>query len=122
MKKIQDETGAPSNGSVSNSKNGSSNEVAALKAKILELEAERDQSNREVTAVMAALDEMCIVSHTDKRGIITYVNDKHCEVAQYSREELVGANQNIVRHPDMPKATFKELWATIGRGKYLEHL
>ena len=92
-------------------------EIEQLKAEIELLKEERDQSNREVTSVLAAIDEMCIVSHTDKRGYITYVNDKHCEVAQYSREELIGANQNIVRHPDMPKETFKELWATIGRGK-----
>ena len=92
-------------------------EIEQLKAEIELLKEERDQSNREVTSVLSAIDEMCIVSHTDKRGYITYVNDKHCEVAQYSREELIGANQNIVRHPDMPKETFKELWATIGRGK-----
>jgi len=92
-------------------------DIELLKAEIEQLKEERDQSNREVTAVLAAIDEMCIVSHTDKRGYITYVNDKHCEVAQYTREELMGANQNIVRHPDMPKETFKELWATVGRGK-----
>jgi methyl-accepting chemotaxis protein len=63
------------------------------------------------------VDELCIVSETDLKGYITYVNDKHCEVSQYSREELVGSNQNMVRHPDMPKELFKELWGTIGKGK-----
>ncbi|MDH5365487.1 MAG: PAS domain-containing protein [Cyclobacteriaceae bacterium] len=57
-----------------------------------------------------------IVSKTDKKGIITYVNDKFCEIAKYSREELLGKSHNIVRHPDMTKAAFKNLWDTIQRG------
>ncbi len=63
------------------------------------------------------LDEACLVSMTDKKGIITFVNDKFCEVAQYTRKELIGQNHNIVRHPDMPKSVFKEVWATIGKGE-----
>ena len=63
------------------------------------------------------LDESCIISRTDKRGYITYINDKFCEVSGFSREELIGQNHNIVRHPDMPKSVFKEVWATIGKGK-----
>jgi methyl-accepting chemotaxis protein len=66
---------------------------------------------------MKLVDEMCIVSEVDLKGYITNVNDKHCEVSQYKREELIGANQNIVRHPDMPKEIFRELWATITRGE-----
>jgi methyl-accepting chemotaxis protein len=76
-----------------------------------------EQLRREVEARMASVDTACIVSETDLKGYITYVNDKHCEVSQYSREELMGANQNIVRHPDMSKEVFKEMWSTIGRGK-----
>ncbi len=63
------------------------------------------------------LDKACLISMTDKKGFITFVNDKFCEVAQYTRKELIGQNHNIVRHPDMPKSVFKELWATIGKGK-----
>lgn len=63
------------------------------------------------------LNESCLISMTDKKGIITYVNDKFCEVAQYTRKELIGKNHNIVRHPDMPKSVFKDLWATIGKGE-----
>lgn len=99
-----------------------SDEIAILKKKIEELEAEKDQVQREVEARMLSVDQACIVSETDLKGIITYVNDKHCEVSQYSREELIGANQNIVRHPDMPKEVFKEMWATIGRGKIFRGL
>ena len=58
-----------------------------------------------------------IVSSTDLKGIITYANRKFCEIAGYSKHELVGQNHNIVRHPDMPKNAFKELWDTVQAGK-----
>ena len=58
-----------------------------------------------------------IVSSTDLKGIITYANRKFCEIAGYSKDELVGKNHNIVRHPDMPKAAFKEVWDTIENKK-----
>lgn len=94
-----------------------SDEIETLKQKIAQLEKEKEMALREVEARMLSVDEACIVSETDLKGYITYVNDKHCEVSQYSREELVGSNQNIVRHPDMPKEVFREMWATIGKGK-----
>src|SRR6478609_7881217 len=103
-------------------KNGSRNEIEVLKARIEQLEKEREQALREVEARMLSVDQACIVSETDLKGYITYVNDKHCEVSQYSREELLGANQNIVRHPDMPREVFKELWSTVGRGKIFRGL
>jgi methyl-accepting chemotaxis protein len=81
----------------------SEQEIAALKA--------------EIETRMKLVNEICIVSEVDLRGHITYVNDKHCEVSQYSREELIGQNQNIVRHPDMKKEVFRDLWATIMRGE-----
>jgi aerotaxis receptor len=58
-----------------------------------------------------------IVSSTDLKGIITYANRKFCEIAGYAKTELTGKNHNIVRHPDMPKAAFQELWETIEAGK-----
>ncbi len=58
-----------------------------------------------------------IVSSTDLKGIITYANRKFCQMSGYTRDELKGKNHNIVRHPDMPKAAFKELWDTIKQGK-----
>ena len=56
-----------------------------------------EQQQREIDARMKLVDEMCIVSEVDLKGYITYVNDLHCEVSQYKREELMGQNQNIVR-------------------------
>lgn len=61
-------------------------------------------------------DEM-IVSTTDTRGYITHCNDAFVKVSGYTYDELMGANHNILRHPDMPALGFKDLWRTIGRGK-----
>ncbi len=54
-----------------------------------------------------------IVSKTNTKGIITFVNDQFCEISGYTKEELIGKNHNIVRHPDNPKEIFKDLWETI---------
>ncbi len=58
-----------------------------------------------------------LVSTTDTRGIITYANDIFCKVAGYELSEMVGKNHNLVRHPDMPKAAFKDLWTHIAAGR-----
>ncbi len=60
-----------------------------------------------------AVDASNIVSKTDLKGNITYVNEEFCRISGYSRDELLGRPHNIVRHPDMPKEAFKELWNTI---------
>ncbi len=54
-----------------------------------------------------------LVSITDVRGVITYVNDDFARVAGYSADELIGQNHNIVRHPDMPAAAFGDLWEKL---------
>lgn len=58
-----------------------------------------------------------LVSTTDLRGVITYANKIFCQVAGYSLDELVGKNHNIVRHPDMPKAAFEDLWSKMKAGQ-----
>jgi PAS domain S-box-containing protein len=60
-----------------------------------------------------AIESSNIVSRTDIDGIITFVNDEFCKISGYSREELLGQNHNIVRHPDVPASNFKRLWETI---------
>lgn len=57
-----------------------------------------------------------LVSITDTQGVITYANDNFCLIAGYSKDELVGQNHNIVRHPEMPKAAFADLWQKLKRG------
>lgn len=58
-----------------------------------------------------------IVSKTDLKGRITYGNRIFIEFSGYREEELLGAQHNIIRHPDMPRAVFKLLWDTISAGK-----
>jgi aerotaxis receptor len=58
-----------------------------------------------------------LVSQTDASGIILFANDDFCKVAGYTLEELVGKPHNVVRHKDMPRAAFKDLWATVKQGK-----
>lgn len=63
------------------------------------------------------LDEKSfLVSETDEKGIIRFANDEFCQFAEYSLEELVGQPHNMVRHSDMPKAAFKDLWETVKSG------
>jgi PAS domain S-box-containing protein/diguanylate cyclase (GGDEF)-like protein len=64
-------------------------------------------------AYKMAIDETSIVSKTDKKGVITYVNKQFCEVSGYTKDELLGRHHNIVRHPDMPKEAFADMWKTI---------
>ncbi len=88
-----------------------------MKANLLDAKEAQEAAQREIDARTNLMNEICIVSETDLKGYITYVNDKYCEVSQYTREESIGQNQNMVRHQDMSKEVFKELWATIGRGQ-----
>jgi aerotaxis receptor len=57
-----------------------------------------------------------LVSRTDLKGIITYANDAFVKISGYSRDELIGKSHNLVRHPDMPMAAFKDLWTTVQSG------
>ena len=74
--------------------------------------------NAPVSNTEHALDSgKTIVSTTDLQGRITYANPYFIEVSGYTKEELIGAPHNLLRHPDMPAAAFADLWATIKTGK-----
>ena len=62
-------------------------------------------------------DKYIISSVTDTKGKILDASDAFCSISGYSREELIGKPHSIVRHPDMPKSAFKDLWDTIKQGK-----
>ncbi|PLY09481.1 MAG: hypothetical protein C0626_10930 [Arcobacter sp.] len=76
----------------------------------------QNQKN-ELERYLHAIDNVAIVSKTDLKGNITFANDFFCELAKYSRDELLGQPHNIIRHPDSPKEVFKNLWETIQKGK-----
>ncbi|MGD9655201.1 MAG: PAS domain-containing protein [Sulfuricurvum sp.] len=61
-------------------------------------------------------DGRAIVSETDLKGNITFANRKFCEISGYSIDELIGEPHNIIRHPDMPKTAFAQMWKTIQSG------
>ncbi|MGQ9659522.1 MAG: methyl-accepting chemotaxis protein [Thermochromatium sp.] len=74
--------------------------------------------NLPVTTVERELrDDQLIVSKTDLKGQITYFNRDFVDISGFTEQELMGAPQNIIRHPDVPPAIFKDLWDTIKAGK-----
>ena len=73
----------------------------------------KSENSNLLTEYKRAVDLSNIVSKTNPKGVITYVNDKFCEISGYTKDELIGKPHNIIRHPDMPREAFKELWDTI---------
>lgn len=58
-----------------------------------------------------------LISTTDRSSLITHANEDFCDIAGYSTEELVGNPHNMVRHDDMPKQAFEQMWAYLQQGK-----
>jgi len=74
--------------------------------------------NQPVTTIEHQVQEGgFLVSMTDPRGIITFVNDEFARISGFRQEELLGQPHNLVRHPDMPPAMFADLWATLKAGE-----
>ncbi|MGO1272049.1 MAG: methyl-accepting chemotaxis protein [Pseudomonas helleri] len=57
-----------------------------------------------------------LISTTDTKGVITYCNDDFVDISGFSRDELVRAPHNLVRHPDVPSAVFEHMWSTLKKG------
>lgn len=57
-----------------------------------------------------------MISTTDTKGVITYCNDDFVDISGFSRDELVRAPHNLVRHPDVPSAVFEHMWSTLKKG------
>lgn len=65
-------------------------------------------------------DGRTLISETDTKGIITFVNRKFVEMSGYAKEEALGQPHSLLRHPDMPKAAFEEMWRILQTGKMWE--
>ncbi|MCB1172958.1 MAG: PAS domain-containing protein [Leptospiraceae bacterium] len=63
------------------------------------------------------LDDHFLVSKTDAKGRITFANDIFCQISKYTPAELIGQPHNIVRHPDMPREVFRDVWDSLKAGR-----
>lgn len=63
------------------------------------------------------VDVSAIISRTDLKGNIIFVNRAFTKITGYSKQEVYGKPHSILRHPDMPKAAFKSLWETVKADK-----
>ncbi len=79
----------------------------------LKLSDEVDKNIHFLKEYQDVTNHSSIVSKTDLKGIITYANEQFCAISEYKLDELIGKNHNIVRHPDMPKEAFEDMWNTI---------
>ena len=70
-------------------------------------------AERELLNYKNALDRSAIVSITDVKGNITYVNEKFCEISKYSKEELIGENHRKINSGFHPPEFFQDMWKTI---------
>lgn len=86
-----------------------------LSRKLLSLKI--DQKDSKIDELHQYVDKYIILSQTDLRGNITYVSEAFCKISGYKKEELLGKPHNIVRHSDMPKEAFSDLWKTIQDGQ-----
>ncbi|MDP2004126.1 MAG: methyl-accepting chemotaxis protein [Rubrivivax sp.] len=90
---------------------------ADIEGTLAQVQKRLDEVEAELKVRTDIMNVTSIVSEADKKGDILTVNDKFLEVSKYTKKELVGFGHNTTRHPDMPKAVFKEMWQTIGRGE-----
>ena len=81
---------------------GAVRDITDLKIKEKELKNQIDLSNKNI-----------IISSTDVYGNITSASQAFCEISGFSLEELIGQNHRIVRHPDMPKELYNDLWTKL---------
>ncbi len=79
----------------------------------LTIENKTEESRKNISLI----SKYVIFSKTDIKGTIIEVSDAFCVISQFKREDLLGKPHNLIRHPDMPKSAFKQMWKTIQSGK-----
>jgi len=75
------------------------------------------QTEKALEDYINIVDENVIISTTNKNGIITDVSKAFCKISGYTKEELIGCNHSIVKHPDTPLEFYKNMWDTLLSGK-----
>ena len=75
------------------------------------------EQNEKLKRYTNLIDKNIITSSTDSNGNITYASEAFCTISGYSKEELLGRNHRILRHPDMSESLYKDMWGTITLGK-----
>jgi diguanylate cyclase (GGDEF)-like protein/PAS domain S-box-containing protein len=91
-----------------------------VQQRTVELESAKNDleiSHQEMERFMEIIDQNVITSTTDLDGNITKVSQAFCNITGYSKEELIGKRHNIIRHPDMDRECYKEIWKHISSGK-----
>jgi PAS domain S-box-containing protein len=95
-------------------------EMAATQEELERQAAQNEAIRNELAARQGVIDKSALVTESDLYGTITYVNEKFTQISQYTPEEAIGKPHSILRHPDTPKAVFKEMWETIKAGKIFQ--
>lgn len=95
---------------------GLSRYVKKLEYTTLKLEGKLEEIEKD----NELLEKYTISSKTDLKGNIIHVSDAFCEISGYSKEELIGKSHNIVRHPDMSKDIYTQMWSLLKAGQYWE--
>jgi PAS domain S-box-containing protein len=90
--------------------------VKSLNIKVKKKTKKIYKQKEHLKSLLEIYDKNVIFSKTDLKGIITDVSDAFCKISGYSKQELIGQNHNIIRHPDMPKESFEYLWAELKKG------
>ncbi len=98
----------------------SSNEISKLSYAMKEMQIEIKDRSCRLLEQQNMVDKYVIISATDLEGNITYASEAFCQISGFTKAELIGENHRIVRHLDMPKELYKDLWQTITQEKSWE--
>lgn len=92
-------------------------ELQSVQEQMMRQLSENVDMKNQLEAREKVLGLTTILSESDLYGTITFVNDRFCEVSQYSADELIGQGHNFVRHPDMPGEIFERMWKQLKKGQ-----